>query len=83
MYKAILLIMAAAIVFLGVRIVMKIREISSYEGDEEEHASALKARLPKDLQSLKLEESNIEDWDTANTTDKKVRGNEGPPEKPQ
>jgi len=63
---------------------MKIREISSYEGDEEEeHASALKARLPKDLQSLKLEESNIEGWDTPSTTDKKVCGNEGPPEKPQ
>lgn len=73
MYETILLIMAAAIVFLGVRIVMKIREISSYEGDEEERASALKARLPKDLQSLKLEESNIEGWDTP-----KHDGQEGP-----
>ena len=63
---------------------MKIREISSYEGDEEkEYASALKARLPKDLQSLKLEESNIEDWGTPSTTDKKVRGNEAPLQKPQ
>jgi hypothetical protein len=83
MYTTILLITAAAIVFLGVRIVMKIREISSYEGDEEEDAGALKARLPKDLQSLKLAESNIEDWDTPSTTDKKVRGNEAPPQKPQ
>jgi hypothetical protein len=83
MHTTILLIIAAVIVFLGVRIVMKIREISSYEGEEEEQASALKARLPKDLQSLKLEESNIEDWDTPSTTDKKVRGNERPPEKPQ
>ena len=83
MYETILLIMAAAIAFLGVRIVMKIREISSYKGEEEEQASTLKARLPKDLQSLKLEESNIEDWGTPSTTDKKVRGNEAPLQKPQ
>ena len=57
--------------------------LGSEDSDEEEHASAVKARLPKDLQSLKLEESKIEDWDTPSTTDKKVRGNEGPPEKPQ
>jgi len=83
MYETILLVMAAAIVFLGVRIVMKIREISSYKGEEEEEASALKARLPEDLQNLKLEESNIKDWDTPSTTDKKVHGNEAPPQKPQ
>ena len=84
MHTTILLILAVVIVFLGAMIVMKIRELSSYKGDEEEErASAMRARLPKELQNLKLEEPNVENWDSPPTTEKKVGGDGTLEKKPQ
>jgi len=80
MYETILLIMGVVIVFLGTRIFIKVRELSRPSPDEEEErASALRARLPKDLQELKIEEPKLENWESSPRPEEKL-GEAGKPD---
>jgi hypothetical protein len=56
MYDAILVITALAIVFLGIRLVMKFREMSSWKDEDAIVGGKGNAALPPELRELKIEE---------------------------
>ncbi|MBI3788129.1 MAG: hypothetical protein HY276_07715 [Ignavibacteriales bacterium] len=62
----ILILFAVAILYLGVRIVLKVREMNAYSDNDEKIA-----KLPKELHSLNINEpsENFEADDTSNETE--------------
>ena len=62
----ILILFAVAILYLGVRIVLKVREMNAYSDNDEKIA-----KLPKELHSLNISEpsENFETDDDANDTE--------------
>ncbi|MBI3579153.1 MAG: hypothetical protein HY089_07070 [Ignavibacteriales bacterium] len=62
----ILILFAVAILYLGVRIVLKVREMNAYSDNDEKIAN-----LPKELHSLNINEpsENFEADDTSNETE--------------
>ena len=56
MYEAIILITALVIIFLGIRLVMKFREMSSWKDDDAVVGANGNSALPTELRELKIEE---------------------------
>ena len=79
MYDAIFIILGAAMILIGARIVMKVRELASSSSDEEERSEMLKAQLPTDLRELKIDEPQVENWDAEPPVGQGPAPDEGPP----
>jgi hypothetical protein len=80
MYDVILIILGAAMIFVGARIVIKLRELSGSSFDEEERSEMLRAQLPQDLQELKIDEPQAESWDAEPPADQEPAPDANPPE---
>jgi len=56
MYDVIIVITALVIIFLGIRLVMKFREMSGWKDDDEIVGGTRNSALPPELRELKIEE---------------------------
>ena len=64
MYEALLFALVLVILFLGYRLFVKFRDISSWKPDEEERTASGRPTLPKELSELKIENPPLESFDS-------------------
>ena len=71
MYEAILLITALVILFLGVRLVMKFREMSSWKDEDAIVGGTGISALPPELRELKIDEPADDDINRVDVPEEK------------
>ena len=80
MYEAILLITGLVILFLGVRLVMKFREMSSWKDEDAIVGGKGNSVLPPELRELKIDEPSDDDINRVDAReDKGAPGNDMTP----
>lgn len=79
MYDILLIIMGAVIVFLAVRIAIKVRALTGTPFDEDVPSGNLGAQLSKELEDLKAGEQEVENWNPERSADQDQPREEKPP----
>jgi hypothetical protein len=80
MYEAILLITALVILFLGVRLVMKFREMARWKDDDVIVGGKENTALPPELRELKIDEPSDDDINRVDVPEEKnAPGDNMPP----
>ena len=64
MFDALLIALVLVILFLGFRLFMKFRDISSWERDEDDRKASGRPSLPKELGDLKIETPPLDAFDS-------------------
>lgn len=81
MYDAILVITALVIVFLGIRLIMKFREMSGWKDEDTIVGGRGNSALPPELRELKIEEPSEELIDRINAPEEKSSSGDNVPPK--
>jgi hypothetical protein len=81
MYDAILVITALVIVFLGIRLIMKFREMSSWKDEDTIAGGKGNSALPPELRELKIDEPSEELIDRINAPEVKSSSGDNLPPK--
>jgi hypothetical protein len=71
MYEAILLITAVVILFLGVRLVMKFRDMASWKDEDAIVDGKGNSALPPELRELKIDEPSDDDINRVDVREEK------------
>jgi hypothetical protein len=79
MYDIVLIILGTAIVFLVVRIVIKVRALSGTSFDEEDLSGTPGAQLSKELRDLKVDDPQAENWDSEHSAGQDRADDQKPP----
>jgi hypothetical protein len=80
MYEAILLITGLVILFLGVRLVMKFREMARWKDEDAIVAGKSNSALPTELRELKIDEPSADSIDRIDSTEQdRTSGNNPTP----
>jgi hypothetical protein len=80
MYDVIILITALVIIFLGIRLTMKFREMSSWKDDDAIVGGIGSSSLPTELRELKIEEPSEDTINRLDTSEEnRIPGDNTPP----
>jgi hypothetical protein len=82
MYDVILLVTALVLIFLGIRLAMKFREMTRWKDDDAIVGGNGTSALPSELRELKIEEPADNDLNRIDATeDKRPSGSNPPPQR--